>query len=706
MRIRFGPFAFDLQSRLLWRDGVEVPLPPRVLGVLEALIERPGDVIARQDLLDRVWKDAFVTDTSLAEAVSTLRQALGDDPQSPTYVQTVHRRGYRFVAPIAESDQGQTGGKQGSDWGQTRVRDASDPSLTPFAESAPRTSQLLPWTIAIFATALAGSAIWNGVRKNAIEPAPITRFDVRPSAGSWFDRRAPAFAASRDGRAIAWAACEGVSGTCGLFVRPVDRLDPVRLAGTDGAEAPFFSPDGRWLAFFADGKLKKVAVSGGSPLVLADAPAPGGGSWNDEGEIVFSGLPAGGLAITSDQGGEMTAVTTPQAAKGELRHAWPSWMPGNRAILFTIVTSPVPGAPGRLALKNVGAPTWRTLRTGVSRAIPAGPGYLLVESGSDLRALTYDERTLALTGSSDAVFDALADANGVAQFAAANGGTLVALRSPSAERTVEWNDAPGRPLQNAARLEELTLSTDGRRGAGVIADATGSDIWTVDLDTDALARVTFGGTNASPAWAPDGQLVYAARKADGPFTIPAAGSIRADGHLFPAAVAANGRIAALEATKDGHTSLVIIAPDGIPQTIVGGPVDVMSAAFSPDGRSIAYDSDETGRREIYVRRTDSTARTQLSTAGGECPSWSADGRTIFFHEGARFVRLAVDANGQPRADSRTVVLDLAGARAIGVTPDGRVLAERRPLPLEGATVVLQWLRELQQRSPLPVNAPR
>src|SRR6478735_5449975 len=102
MRIRLGPFAFDPQSRLLWRDGTEIALPPRVLGVLEVLIERAGEVVARQDLLDRVWKDAFVTDTSLAEAVSFLRQALGDDPQSPTYIQTVHRRGYRFLPPLTE----------------------------------------------------------------------------------------------------------------------------------------------------------------------------------------------------------------------------------------------------------------------------------------------------------------------------------------------------------------------------------------------------------------------------------------------------------------------------------------------------------------------------------------------------------------------------------------------------------------------------
>src|SRR5262245_45822516 len=128
MRISFGPFAFDPQSRLLWREGTEIALPPRVLGVLEVLLERSGEVVARQDLLDRVWKDAFVTDTSLAEAVSFLRSALGDDPQSPRYIQTVHRRGYRFLltpaaTPAPEPNQAQTGG---SDQGQTRVRPGSD----------------------------------------------------------------------------------------------------------------------------------------------------------------------------------------------------------------------------------------------------------------------------------------------------------------------------------------------------------------------------------------------------------------------------------------------------------------------------------------------------------------------------------------------------------------------------------------------------
>src|SRR5438034_7191667 len=131
MRIRLGPFAFDPQSRLLWRDGTEIALPPRVLGVLEVLIERAGEVVARQDLLDGVWKDAFVTDTSLAEAVSVLRQALGDDPQSPRYVQTVHRRGYRFVAPIV---------RPGAALGVPRADAPVQPSIG---------GVLAPWSIAV-----------------------------------------------------------------------------------------------------------------------------------------------------------------------------------------------------------------------------------------------------------------------------------------------------------------------------------------------------------------------------------------------------------------------------------------------------------------------------------------------------------------------------------------------------------------------------
>src|SRR5829696_3569256 len=308
----FGPFAFDRQSRLLWRDGAEIALPPRVLGVLEVLIDRPGQVVARQDLLDGVWKDAFVTDTSLAEAVSFLRQALGDDPQAPRYIQTVHRRGYRFLAPVTEH-RGPT--PDAATRGLTP--DAATRGLTPdehFAvasqlRAVSATSErvkpsigweLVPWSVAILCAALAAAALWRLTTRPEPEPVPIARFELRPVTGTFLDRRAPAIAVSADGSTAAWSACDGITAECSLYIRRVDRLDPARLPGSEDAAAPFFSPDGRWVGFFADGKLKKIPTSGGSPAILADASTPGGAAWSPDGRIVFSGAPAGGLSIVAD----------------------------------------------------------------------------------------------------------------------------------------------------------------------------------------------------------------------------------------------------------------------------------------------------------------------------------------------------------------------------------------------------------------------
>src|SRR5688572_25797964 len=198
MRISFGPFAFDRQSRLLWRDGAEVALPPRVLGVLEVLIDRPGQVVARQDLLDGVWKDAFVTDTSLAEAISFLRQALGDDPQSPRYIQTVHRRGYRFLAPLSEiPERGAPltdvatpgphlrqgyGGQEPGDRGETppppetgaRPRTPDYPLAPASADQTPGAGwELMPWSGAILCAATGASAVWRMTRLPAPEAPPI-----------------------------------------------------------------------------------------------------------------------------------------------------------------------------------------------------------------------------------------------------------------------------------------------------------------------------------------------------------------------------------------------------------------------------------------------------------------------------------------------------------------------------------------------------
>jgi DNA-binding winged helix-turn-helix (wHTH) protein/Tol biopolymer transport system component len=714
--VTFGPFAFDARNGILSRHGTEIPLPPRVIGVLALLLARPGEVVPRQDLLDRVWKDAFVTDTSLAEAVSFLRQALGDDPQAPRYVQTVHRRGYRFVAPVVERIPEQDTGV------------IPHPSVYALPEPdsgvGPRTGiypsiarELMPWSLALVATAIAIAALWQIARQPVLPVPAVARFEIRPSGSSSFDRRAPALAVSPDGRTIAWSACDGTPQICGLYVRALDRLEAPRLPGTDGAMAPFFSPDGRWLGFFADGKLKKIAIAGGAATTLADAPAPGGASWNVDGRIVFAGIPAGGLSIASDQGGgEATRLTTPRFDRGEVRHVWPSWLPDGRSVIFTVASSVEPGTAGQLAIVSLPSSSFHSLRTGVARAVPAGRGYLLLTSGHDVQGVTFDERTLTLTGGTDAVLDDLAAAEGAAQFAVSPSGTLVAETAAETEPRIAWQGQPDRALPSVARLSSLALSPDGTRAAGVIADGRGSDIWIAGLDTGALTRVTFGATNVSPVWSMDGRRVFFASRTDGAFHLVARDVKDRDtpqvlsagaGHVFPTSASRDGRIAVTTALPSGRLAIAVVpAQGGEPRVLGEGLFDEVSAAFSPDGAWLAYASNESGRWEVFARRLSDGRRVAVSSEGGQHPVWSGDGRWIYFRDRGRMLRARFSPDREPRVTAPEVVFAQPGARAVGVTADGRVLVEQHPVTADRATVATEWLRELRQKLPPPIIAPR
>jgi serine/threonine-protein kinase len=655
--------------------------------------------------MDTVWKDAFVTDTSLAEAVSFLRQALGDDPQAPRYVQTVHRRGYRFVAPLLAP--------------APSVEQIPEPVIGVEPRSVVYPSiarELLPWSVATICAALAIAALWQVARQPAPAAPPAARFEVQPSPGTAFDRRAPAIDVSSDGRTIAWSACEVTTGTCGLYVRPLDRLDAARLAGTDGAMAPFFSPDGRWLGFFADGKLKKIAIAGGAPTAIADAPAPGGASWNTDGRIIFAGLPAGGLSIASDQGGEVARLTTPRVDRGEVRHLWPAWLPDGRNVIFTIASSLERGTPGELAIVSPPAATFRVLRTGVTRGIAAGRGYLLLTSAHDVQGVSFDDRALSLTGGTDTVLGGLAAADGVAQFAVSASGTLVAQREPASETRITWQRDHDRVLTAAARLSSIALSPDGTRAAGVIADGSGSDIWIARLDTGALTRVTFGGTNVSPAWSGDGRRVFFASRTNGPFhlvarTIEEHGTLEvlsaSRNHVFPSSASADGRVAVTTTLASGRLGIGIVgAAGGAPRLITDAPFDETSPSFSPDGEWLAYASDESGRWEVFARRLSDGRRVPVSRDGGQQPSWSRDGQWIYFHEGARLMRARFAPERQPNTGTPEVLLAETGARALAIAPDGRILIARDLAAPDRAIVALEWLRDVRQKLPPPVTAPR
>jgi len=539
------------------------------------------------------------------------------------------------------------------------------------------------------------------------EPPPVSRFELRATPGTTFDRASDSLAISPDGRTFAWSACEAATGRCALYLRAIDHLDAQRLAGTEEGHSPVFSPDGRWIAFFADGALKKIAVAGGAATTLASAPDPAGAAWGRDGTIAFAGSAAGAVSAVNEQGGAVRTLTSPQTASGQLRDRDPAWL-SDGALMFTVTRLPGMDSAGELAAVTRADPRSRTLRTGIVRAVPAGD-YLLLATASGLQATTFDQRTLALGGSSDAV---PAPGDGTPQCAAA-AEVLAIVPSSGAARRVWADGADATPL---ARLTAMAIAPDSRRAAGVIVEGDAADIWLADLDSGALTRLTFGGSSISPVWSADGRhVLYATRTSNGPYTVvsravenrngPPAPVAGAPAAALPTSAAGDGRIAITTYAADAlHLVVALLAPGAAPRVLTDGPFDETNAVFSPDGRWLALESTESGRTEIVVRSATDGHRIAISAGGGRTPRWSQDGHAIYYESGRRLMRAAFSPDAASHTPPETI-LDRAGERAVAVTPSGRVLIERRP-DADTAIVVQQWLRELRDRLPLPVNAPR
>ena len=686
--VGFGPFTFDRANGLL-RHGVrELPLPPRVLGVLDFLVLRAGEIVPKQEIIDSVWKEAFVTDTSLAEAISVLRQALSDDPQAPTYVQTVHRRGYRFVAPVT----------------LLAPLSPANGSVPKASEPVERASpsiggQLVPWLVAVLCGMLAVTALWQYTQFSPSLP-PVVRIRIDPAAGTVFDRRAPALALSPEGTILAWAACNPM---CRLYVRAVDELEARAIVGTDDASAPFFSPDGRWIGFFAAGKLRKVALAGGSPVSLTEASQPFGAVWMPDGHIIFAASARGGLLRVSDRGGEAEQLTVPSADAGEVRHAWPARADDGRAIVFTIATSPLTGVPGRIAvMPSSQRAAWQTLLEGADNAAVALE-YVVFSRGSEIHAVGFDRARLSTRGTEQAVVTGVARR----QFALAQSGAMAyATAGESEGGTLEWATTSSRApfAAKLGALQSPVLSPDGSRVAGI----TGEDIWVGDIARSATTRITHGGINVAPVWS--GPAIFYAASKGGAFeiwtrdssatsaAIQVLSSAGRGRHLFPTSVSRDSRM--LVYTETGGPTrgdvVVVSLPGNKVVVSVQTPFDETSGNLSPDGRLLAYQSDESGRWEIYLLRIADNRRIAISGGGGTEPAWSGDGRTLFYRTGEALVSVAIDAAGGVTAPP-VLVMPLADDAVALIAADGRILLGGHvdSAPRDGV-LILEWARELRK----------
>jgi serine/threonine-protein kinase len=498
-----------------------------------------------------------------------------------------------------------------------------------------------------------------------------------------------------------------------LFTRRLDQPQATELPGTEGAHAPFFSPDGQWVAFFAGSKLKKVSVAGGASTALCDAPIGMGGSWGEDGTIIAALNSVGGLSRIPAGGGAPAPLTQLDGAHGDVTHRWPQILPGGKAVLFTAHTGTLGGFDdARIEFVSLADGQKKTLVRGGTYGRYFPSGHLLYVNRGTLFAVPFDLVALEVLGAPTPVLNKISYSSndGDVGFDVSQTGTLV-YESGAARGgpiSVEWLESDGKTrvlVPKPGDYGRPSLSPDGRRLAMDVIDGSSQDIWVYELGRDAMTRVTFDGRgNLGPIWSPDGRyIVYEDQQGISWTRADGAGKpqplIRTKGLAAPSSFTPDGkRLAYSEQVPETGYDLWIVPlkTDGAglgagkPEVFLQTPSDERSPAFSPDGRWLAYSSTESGSFQVYVRAfPDKGGKWQISSGGGAYPMWSRKGRELFFESLDSRIMVAVyTVQGdsfvadKPRLWSEKALANLVNLRKnVDLAPDGkRVVAV---MPAEG-----------------------
>ncbi|HZI63321.1 MAG TPA: hypothetical protein VFE44_01005, partial [Thermoanaerobaculia bacterium] len=512
-----------------------------------------------------------------------------------------------------------------------------------------------------------------------------------------------------------------------LLRRDLARREVTPIPGTEEAQSAFYSPDGQWIGFTAGGHLMKVAAEGGRPFRLADALGAGGAAWLRDDTIVFAPIYSEGLYRVPAAGGSPERLTTPDRSSGELGHWWPEPLPGDRKVVFTAFRTPVDRS--RIGVLDLASREVSWVVDGGFFGRYAPTGHLLYAKGQRLYALPFDPETATVKGAAVAVLDDLniSPTGGYALVGVSSRGTLAYVTESLGDPLCElvWLDRSGRAIPAAnerQRFVSVSLSPDGRSAALTVRGES-LDLWTLALDRGTLSRLTSGdGTEFDPVWTRDGrELLYVVDSP--PFELHriAVGAPDTGRPLWnePATldttsigVSPDGRTIAFVRTEAQTASNLYARPlDGSepPRPVRATRSAERDASFSADGRWIVYESDETGRPEIYVQPFPGPGeRVQVSADGGRRPIWARNGEIFYrrFDE-IRVVSTRLGENFEfdpPRPLFTYPILPGAEAesRTFDVTPDGeRILAltipeASRPRQIE---IVTDWTAELARLVP-------
>jgi eukaryotic-like serine/threonine-protein kinase len=612
--------------------------------------------------------------------------------------------------------------------------------------AAPRRERLAWGAFALAALA----AIFLGLllARQKPEPSQSFRSSILAPESTRFDFRTSPIAVSPDGQQIAFVAQpqEGArqlspfdalaarpQGSRQLWLRAFDALEARPLAGTEGASRPFWSPDSRFLGFFASGKLKKIAVAGGSPQTLCDAPSGRGGTWSRDGVILFVPTTGDRVHRVAASGGAASPVTRIDESRGEFGHTWPFFLPDGRHFLYVsyLAKAARPEDASSIFLASLDSNERKLLfhaRSNVAY-VPllagASQGHLLFWQSGALLARPFDAKRLRFTGEAFPVAEQVrfVGASGTAMFSASETGVLAYQSSPQGELSqLSWFDRSGKRLESvgpAADYFHPRLSHDGRRIAVALIDpqTAYSDIWIHDLERRVSTRLTFGpGVNIFPIWSPDDEWVVFASNRKGFHDLyrKKASGTGQDELLFSSVTGskfttdwsgATGLIAFFTSLPKADIWTLSVT-ERKPTPFLATPFQEGSPQFSPDGRWMAYGSTESGTVEIFVQAFPASGgKWQISTGGGSYPRWRRDGKELYYIAPDNTV-MAVEiatgsgfAAGTPKPLFRASIKSFDIGFQYDVSPDGsrfliNTLAE--DAQTSSITVVQNWTAELKK----------
>ena len=622
-----------------------------------------------------------------------------------------------------------------------RLRDIGDVwKLLDGQPAVPTRTQtgILGWAAAGLLALLAAVALWAPWRDT---PAPAVQPVLRLEADlgnevSLVPLAIPTFSSvviSPDGTRLVYVGTIS-GGPPKLLTRRLDQPNATELAGTEGARDPFFSRDGQWVAFWNGREIYKVPVDGGGPVRLGELDIMTGGDWGDEGNLVIgTAAPSkNGVLRLPATGGAGTPIL--ELANGEMFHSHPQILPGGKAMLLQVVGSTGGQDNFTVDVVSIADGARKTLARGVGSPRYLASGHLVYMRKATMFAVPFDLERMETRGTAVTVLDDVAYDPILygAQYDVSRTGTLVYRRRvDDSSATVQWLDSTGKqePLlaKPGAYVGTPRVSPDGKRIAITIQDGGNQDIWVYEPERDAMTRLTFGGgIFANPVWTHDGRhVVY------GTFTSGLRWS-RADGGQSQVLQAGNTPQLPTAFSRDG-TRLAYFQADGNPQ-IWSVPIESdsgglkagkperflttkyidLDGSFSPDGRWLAYASNESGRFEVYVRAFTASGqaggeRWLISNSGGLSPAWSPNGRELLYRAGDQIMTVGYTLSGDSFVTERPRVwaANVRGAGGFDLAPDGKRVAMFVPLATKDASqrenpvvVVLNFFDELRRRAPI------